>query len=161
MRIVTLLCIALSLVFTVSSARDAADSTAAFFNTKYNPKADPFRQLDSAKVEAAKTGRQILLDVGGEWCIWCHRMDDLFRANPDLADLLTKHYVILKINMSMDNKNEVFLAQFPKIDGYPHLFVLDAAGKLVQSQNTGDLEEGKGHSKEKMAEFLKKWAKKK
>lgn len=161
MRIISPLCIALAFFVSMSSAREAVDSTSAFYNTKYNPKADPFRQLDSAKAEAAKTGRQILLDVGGEWCIWCHRMDDLFRANKDLAELLTQHYVIVKINMSMDNKNEVFLAQFPKIDGYPHLFVLDASGKVVQSQNTGDLEEGKGHSKEKMAEFLKKWAKKK
>ncbi len=135
-------------------------ATDQFFDKKYDPTANPFRQLDAAKEQAAKEGKRILLDIGGEWCIWCHRLDDLFRSNTDLADLVTKNYVVMKVNVSMDNKNEVFMAQYPKVAGYPHLFILDADGKMVHSQDSGQLEEGKGHSKEKVAEFLKKWAKK-
>lgn len=131
-----------------------------FFDRKYDPTANPFRQLDTAKEQAANEGKRILVDVGGEWCIWCHRLDDLFRANKDLADLVNKYYVVMKVNVSIDNKNEIFMAQFPKVAGYPHLFILGGDGKLVHSQDSGQLEEGKGHSKEKVAEFLKKWVKK-
>lgn len=141
---------------------DAAKETPAsseFFDRKYDPAVNPFRQLDAAKEQAAKEGKRILVDVGGEWCIWCHRLDDLFRANKDLAEQVTKHYVLMKVNVSMDNKNEIFMAQFPKVAGYPHLFVLEADGRLVHSQDSGQLEEGKGHSKEKVADFLKKWRK--
>jgi len=158
-RISTFLGLTILFACLASFAADQADSTSAFYNTQYDPAADPSLQLAGAKIKAAETDRRILLDIGGEWCIWCHRMDDLFRANKDLADLLTKHYVIVKINVSKGNENTAFMAQFPKVAGYPHLFVLDANGELVHSQETGQLEEGKGHSREKMAEFLRKWAK--
>ncbi len=69
-----------------------------------------------------------------------------------------QNYVVLKINYSKENKNAAFLAQFPKIAGYPHLFVLNTKGKLLHSQNTGDLESGKQHDREKVFAFLKQWA---
>ncbi|MEK6650706.1 MAG: thioredoxin family protein [Bacteroidota bacterium] len=159
MRIVSGIMLAFLLLVLVAPAQDKAPATAEFYDIKYDAAANPFRQLDAAKEEAAKSGKRILLDIGGEWCIWCHRMDDLFRANKDLSELLTKNYVIAKINVSMENKNEIFMAQFPKVAGYPHLYVLEADGKLVHSQDTGQLEEGKDHSKEKVTEFLKKWRK--
>ncbi|MCU0453458.1 MAG: thioredoxin family protein [Bacteroidetes bacterium] len=167
MRIVSALCVIMLFVLPRVTAQEKPASeetkpaaTAEFFDRKYDPSANPFRQLDVAKEQAAQESKRILLDVGGEWCIWCHRLDDLFRANKDLADLVNKHYVIMKVNVSMDNKNEIFMAQYPKVAGYPHLFILDADGKMVHSQDSGQLEEGKGHSREKVAEFLKKWAKK-
>lgn len=166
MRPITMLLFTLLLARPIAQAQEKAPSaeptapTSEFFDRKYDPTANPFRQLDAAKEQAAKEGKRILLDVGGEWCIWCHRLDDLFRANKDLTDLVKKNYVVMKVNVSIDNKNEIFMAQFPKVAGYPHLFVLDADGKVIHSQDSGQLEEGKGHSKEKVAEFLKKWAKK-
>lgn len=131
-----------------------------FFDVKFDPTANPVKQLDAAKVEAAKSGKRILLDVGGEWCSWCHRLDQLYRSNPDLAEFLKANFIPVKINVSTENKNADFLAQFPKFPGYPHIFVLDEKGKLLHSQDTGALEEGKGHSKTKVMEFLKQWAKK-
>jgi thiol:disulfide interchange protein len=157
MRITSPIVCAFLFLVPVAPAQDKAPAAVEFHDIKYDPAANPFRQLDIAKEEAAKSGKRILLDIGGEWCIWCHRMDDLFRTNKDLSDLVIKNYLVVKINVSMDNKNEIFMAQFPKVAGYPHLYVLEADGKLVHSQDTGQLEEGKGHSKEKVAEFLRKW----
>ena len=147
------------LVFVVlPSAILSAQSEIPFFKKHYDPKADPAVDLKSAIVEAQHTGRNILLDVGGEWCIWCHRLDSLFEQNPGLSDFLLKNYVPLKINVDSKNRNKEFLAQFPEIEGYPHLFVLNSDGKLTHSQETGALEEGKHHSPEKMMAFLKEWA---
>ena len=132
-----------------------------FYDVKYDTTADPFKDLQTAVAVAQKTDRNILLDVGGEWCIWCHRLDSLFRDNKDLAEYLKENYVPLKINFSKANKNEKFLSQFPEIPGYPHLFVLDSNGKLIHSQDTGQLEEGKKHSKAKVFAFLRQWSPKK
>lgn len=136
----------------------AQDGDVVFFDTDYDVKVDPFDQLTEAKALARDGNKLILLDVGGEWCIWCHRLDDFFRGNKDISDYLIEHYVPVKINFSLENKNEEFLRQYPKAAGYPHIYVLDRDGLLVHSQNTGDLEEGKGHSREKVMAFLKKWA---
>ena len=125
---------------------------------KFDPKRDAAKDIADAVTVAGKEGKRILLDVGGEWCIWCHRLDKLFEDNKDLADFLRKHYVVVKVNYSPENHNERVLSNYPTIKGYPHLFVLDEGGKLLHSQDTGELESGKQHDHDKVLNFLKKWA---
>ncbi|HTR99052.1 MAG TPA: thioredoxin family protein [Bacteroidota bacterium] len=125
---------------------------------RFDPARDADADIRAAVAEASKTGKRVLLDVGGEWCIWCRRLDTLFTTHSDLRSFRDAHYVVVKVNWSPENKNERVLSRYPKVAGYPHLFVLDAEGKLVHSQNTGDLEKGKGHDPVKVMEFLKQWA---
>lgn len=125
--------------------------------TKFDPKRDAAQDIQNATVEAKRTGKRVLLDVGGDWCIWCRRLDSLFVANRDLADLLHKEFVVVKVNWSKENKNEAVLSRYPKIPGYPHLFVLDSDAKLLHSQDTSELESGNHHDREKVMAFLKKW----
>lgn len=124
----------------------------------FNPLADPAKDLKAALAKAKKENKRVILDVGGEWCVWCHRLDAFLMEQPTVRALLEPSYVWMKVNFSQENKNEKFLAAYPKIQGYPHLFVLDAAGKLLHSQDTGLLEEGSGYSLEKVTTFLKAWA---
>jgi thioredoxin-related protein len=126
---------------------------------KFDPARDPDADVRSATVEAKRTGKRILLDVGGEWCIWCRRLDTLFMKNPELADQLHEGFVTVKVNYSKENKNEKFFSGFPKVPGYPHLFVLDESGKLLHSQDTGVLESGKGYDPAKIVDFMNSWGK--
>lgn len=124
----------------------------------YDTKADPAQDLKIALAEARRTGKRVLLDVGGKWCGWCRTMDKFFEEHEDMLALREKNYVMLKVNFSPENKNEAFLGQYAKIEGYPHLFVLDSNGKMLHSQNTGDLELGKSYDLGKFTAFLKQWA---
>jgi thioredoxin-related protein len=126
--------------------------------SKYDPKRDAAQDIRDAAAEAKRTNRRVLLEVGGEWCSWCHHMDDFFQANPDLTALRDKSFVTVKINFSDENRNKEVLAQYPAIEGYPHLFVLDSAGALVHSQDTGALEEGKSYNLDRFTTFLAYWA---
>ena len=99
----------------------------------------------------------MLVDVGGEWCAWCHIMDSFFAANEQARALRDANYVWLKVNWSKENKNEALLSKWPRIDGYPHLFVLDADGSLVHSQDTSLLEQGQGYDAAKFVAFLRAW----
>jgi len=128
-----------------------------FYDMPYDTVADPFAQIQAAQLTAVREHKLILLDVGGEWCVWCHRLDTFFRTHADVAEYLEAHYVPVKINYSLANKNEPFLSTMPKVPGFPHLFVLDEDGKLVHSQDTAELEEGKGYSTEHVMAFLRKW----
>jgi thiol:disulfide interchange protein len=131
-------------------------------NTKATEKFDPSRNarkdIEDSIARAKKTHKRIILDVGGEWCIWCHRLDDYFAQNAGLKKLREENFIWLKINFSPENENKELLATYPEIPGYPHLFVLDENGKLLHSQNTGDLEAGKSYDLDKMSAFLKKWS---
>jgi len=126
--------------------------------TKFDPSNDPSKDLQLAVAEAQKTGKNIILDVGGEWCIWCHRIDSFIEGHEEINNFLHNNFVIMKVNYSQENKNENFLSAYPKISGYPHFFVLDKDGKLLHSQDTGKLEEGKDYNPEKFMSFLRVWA---
>ncbi|KLD77862.1 thioredoxin family protein [Xanthomonas hyacinthi] len=137
----------------------AADvAAAAALGAQFDPNRDPANDLETAEVEAKRGGKRILLDVGGEWCSWCHILDDFIEGDAEVRSFRDANYVWVKVNYSDDNKNEAFLAQYPKIEAYPHLLVLDADGKLLHSQFTGELEKGKGYDRKKFFDFLKQWA---
>ena len=125
---------------------------------KFDPQANPTFELKKTIKLAKKENKRIILDVGGEWCIWCHRIDEFIAQNKEINEFMHKNFVVLKINYSKENKNEKFLSRFPKIEGYPHFFVLEKNGKLLHSQNTGLLEKGKSYDPEKMMDFLKEWS---
>ncbi len=127
--------------------------------SSFDPSRDAAADIRAAVLEASRTNRRVLLDVGGEWCIWCRRLDTLYATHPDLSAFLAKHFVLVKVNYSKENKNEAVLSQYPKIPGYPHYFVLESNGTLLRSQDTGALEAGKGHDPAKVMAFLKEWAK--
>lgn len=125
---------------------------------KYDPARNAEQDIREAVAEADRVGKRVLLEVGGEWCIWCHIMDTYFEKNPELLAYREKNFVMLKINFSEENKNEQALSRYPQINGYPHLFVLDRDGKLLHSQDTGPLEEGKSYNLDKFMAFLKEWS---
>jgi thiol:disulfide interchange protein len=120
----------------------------------YDPRRDPEKDLADAKAEAQKSGKNILIVVGGEWCSWCHTLDRFFREHSELAELRDKNYVTIKVNMSQENQNRAFLSRFPRIHGYPHLLVLDSDGNLIKSQPTNELEQGNGYNAERFRKFL-------
>ena len=125
---------------------------------KYDPARDANKDIRDAVGEAKRTSKRVLLDVGGEWCVWCHRMDSFIEQNADLAKILEQHYVVVKINVDPKNRNQAVLSHYPNVPGYPHLFVLDMNGKLLRSQDTSELEAGKSYDLERFKSFLAKWA---
>lgn len=120
---------------------------------------DPKKDLFDAVETARKENKIILMDVGGDWCIWCRKLDIVFHENEEIAQLLEKYYVILKVNYSKEQKNEDFLSKYPKIPGYPHFFVLNSQGELLLSHNPENFEIDKGYDISKIVEFLQTtWA---
>ena len=124
----------------------------------YDPKRDPAADLSAAVEQAGKSGKRIMLEIGGEWCHWCHLLEGFFRSHDDMRKQLEENFVVVKVNFSPENENEAFLSGYPEFRGYPHIFILDSNGDVLHSQNTGLLEKGEGYDTEKMKKFLTKWS---
>jgi thiol:disulfide interchange protein len=139
-------------------AQDAQPAQKPTSARLYDPSRNAEQDILNAQAEAKRTGKNVLVEVGGNWCIWCRYMHDFFVQHADLAALRDKNYVLVDVNFSPENENKDVLSRYPKIPGYPHLFVLDADGKLLHSQNTSELEQGRGYNPDKMKEFLVKWS---
>src|SRR6185369_8748926 len=149
----------LSLSFSVAGQNQTDPSLPGYVPvTRYDPNRNAETDIKDAVLEARRTGKRVLVDVGGEWCSWCHILDKFFDQNPKLLEYREQHYVMVKINFSPENKNDKLLSHYPTIPGFPHLFVLDAKGKLLRSQGTGELEAGKSYNAQKVYGFLRKWA---
>lgn len=136
----------------------AAHAFAGDLPSKFDPSRDAAADVAQATSMAKAQGKRVIIDVGGEWCTWCHIMDRFIAANRDVQALIDANYIWLKVNFSKQNTNEAVLSRWPKVAGYPHLFVLDADGKLLHSQDTSALEAGKGYDKRAFVAMLRKWA---
>ena len=133
------------------------DSHDAFIVHGYDPARDPRADLAMAVDRAQAENKNILLIVGGEWCIWCHMLQRYLDSNADVRDAFAASFVILKVNYSDDNKNAAFLGAYPRSTGYPDFFVLDPGGAFLAQQSTGDLEQGRGYNRARMMDFARRW----
>jgi len=131
---------------------------AAALPNVFDPARDAAADVAAAAAQAQREGKRVLVDVGGEWCSWCHILDRFFAADAEARALRERAFVMVKVNYSPANRNETLLARWPRIRGYPHLFVLAPDGTLLHSQDTGELEAGKGYDRAKVLAFLRAWA---
>ena len=126
----------------------------------YNPEANAKQDIADAVRQAAASGKHVLLQIGGNWCIWCLRFNALVTGNDTLNNYLQDNYEVVHVNYSTENKNEAVLASlgYPQRFGFPVFVVLDGEGKRLHTQNSAYLEEGKGHSAKKILEFFEDWS---
>ena len=154
----TLLAASLCVLTFACGERGAVQTSDHIPATKFDPSRDAEQDIDAGVAEAKRSGRRVLLDVGGEWCVWCKKLDQFFDDNQDVADFLHENFVLVKVNFSPENENERVLSRYPEMQGFPHFFVLDDAGRLLRSQGTAELEEGDHHDRAKVLAFLRRWA---
>ena len=124
----------------------------------FDSKRDAESDIKAAIAEAQRTGKRILLDIGGDWCQYCNQMDDFFRVHPELLQLRDDKFLTVAIYYGDDNKNKPALSQYSKVLGIPHFFVLEKDGTLLHSQHVLDLRQGGDYDANKMKRFLLAWA---
>lgn len=125
----------------------------------YDASRDPAADVKAALVEAKASGRRVLIEAGGNWCSWCLIMHKYFDERPELAALRDRNFVVVRVNVESGGPVPAALGAYPPPAGYPHLYVLDENGSLIQSQNTAELESGRSYDAEKVAFFLNAFAK--
>jgi thiol:disulfide interchange protein len=124
----------------------------------YDPGRDPSVDLAATLVRAGEENKRVILEIGGEWCVWCEYLDAYIKDTPTFRDRLNRDFIVMKVNFSKENENADFLANYPPAEGYPFLIILGSDGSLVGKQNTGELEAGRGYDDKKMMAFLKTWS---
>jgi len=144
------------LFFTCSTLFGQENSTS---KKLYDPSADAKSDIAMAIAQAKKENKHVFLQIGGNWCSWCIAFDKKVNETEELKKILTDNYVVYHLNYSKENTNSETLKQvgFPQRFGFPVFVILDAEGNRLHTQNSAYLEEGKGHSVEKIKEFLTGW----
>lgn len=125
----------------------------------YKPEENAKLALDSVLSEAAKQGKNVFVQIGGNWCSWCARFHELATKDKQVDSAIEKNFIVYHLNYSKENKNPELLKQFeyPQRFGFPVFIILDSKGRRLHTQNSSYLEEGKGYNKEKVISFLNDW----
>ena len=125
----------------------------------YNPEANAKLDIANAVAKADSTGKNVLLQIGGNWCPWCVKFNKFCTTDKVIDTLMKNNYVILHVNYSPENRNLDILKtlDYPQRFGFPVLVILDNKGKRLNTQDTGFLESGDGYDRNKVIEFLQDW----
>ena len=126
----------------------------------YNPDADVSVVISQGLTKAKAQNKHLLLQIGGNWCPWCIKFHQFCIDDKDISTLISRSYVIIKVNYSKENRNmaELKKLEYPQRFGFPVFVILDSEGKRIHTQNSAYLEEDKGYSKKKVLEFLGQWS---
>jgi thiol:disulfide interchange protein len=126
----------------------------------YDPAADATAELDAAIARAGSESKHVLVQVGGNWCSWCLKLDALMKREARIDSLLAADYVFVRVNYSKENHNTEVLERlaWPQRFGFPVLIVLDGSGDRLHTQDSGLLEKDGGHDPEQVERFLRLWA---
>ena len=127
----------------------------------YHPEENAAEKLKQLIKTAQKEHKNIMIQAGGNWCIWCLRFNQFVQTTPELKTLADENYLYYHLNYSKENKNEKIFSEYGNPGekyGYPVFVVLDENGKMIHVQDSAVLEEGSGYSKEKVKAFFAEWA---
>jgi thiol:disulfide interchange protein len=144
-------------LLTVSSICLQASEDLPLYSTVYDPARDAGDDAVAALALAKRTNRMVLIEVGGDWCAWCHILDRFIRSHPKVGHRLYETFVVLKVNVSEDNDNAEFMASMPPVLGYPHMYISDADGNILHSQDTADFLYDNRYSEQRFMDFFDRW----
>ncbi|MCG8575345.1 MAG: DUF255 domain-containing protein [Flavobacteriales bacterium] len=83
----------------------------------------PFNQEVFEK--SKKEQKLVLLDVGANWCHWCHAMDDSTYDDPEVITFLNEHFVLSKEDQ--DSRPDLYAAY--RSHGWPATIVFNSKGE--------------------------------
>jgi len=126
----------------------------------YKPDEDAQAKIDALLVKAKKERKNIIIQAGGNWCVWCLRFNDYIQKTPEIKKVVQSNFLYYHLNFSSENKNEAVFKKYAPEGaqlGYPFFIVLDPTGKVLKLQESGSLESGKGYDKTKVLAFFNQW----
>jgi thioredoxin-related protein len=127
----------------------------------YQPGENAAQEIAKAIKKAKAEGKNVFIQIGGNWCIWCARFHDFISNDPSLDSLIKASYVMYHLNYSKENYNASLLKKYgyPQRFGFPVFLVLNAEGKLIHTQDSWYLEDGrKSYDREKVISFFRNWS---
>ena len=133
----------------------------------YNEDINPIEQIDQAVFKAKASGKFVVCQVGGNWCIWCLRFADFITNDTTISKVINDNFEYIHVNYNPrksggEEKKMQAAALMKRLNncgrfGYPVFVVLDETGKVIHIQDSGFLEEGQSYSQEKVLQFFKNW----
>lgn len=129
----------------------------------YDEGANQIEQIDKAISKAAEDGKNVICQVGGNWCKWCLMFAEYITKDDEIRNFVDENYIYIHVNYNPRKPSDETATKMlkrlgnPGRFGYPALVVLDSEGKVIHIQDSSYLEDGNGYDKDKVVRFFKNW----
>lgn len=127
----------------------------------YDTKANANAAVDAAFARARKSGKRVLIDLGGNWCGDCVVLANFMRL-PEMKPFMAAHFEIVAVDVGRFDKNLQIPARFgitKRLDGVPTVIIAEPDGHFVNAGNTFALTDARHMTPQAIADWLAQWAK--
>ncbi len=127
------------------------------YDEKANADADVARAFDRAK----KSGKRVLLDLGGDWCPDCIVLANFMKL-PEIKRFVDAHYEVVVVDVGRFNRNLHIPARLgfaDKLRGVPAVLVFTPHKMLVNRGDVFTTANARGMTPKSLAEYLARYAK--
>jgi thiol-disulfide isomerase/thioredoxin len=127
----------------------------------YDTKANADAEVAAAVARAKKSGKLVLIDLGGNWCADCRILAGLMEL-PEMQAFLKAHYEIVSVDVGRFDKNLQIPARYgitDRLEGVPSVLIATADGKLLDAGHTAALADARHMTPQALADWLAEWAK--
>lgn len=116
-------------------------------------------ELADALAQAREQNKQVLIEFGGDWCIWSKRMERVL-AKSDMDRLITDNFLFLRCYMGYDGEHYFPFDRIdePNLKSVPYFILLNTDCEVVASSSTEQFEFWRFYRKGKLKKFLQRWA---
>ncbi len=117
--------------------------------------------VDAAFARARKSGKDVMIDLGGNWCADCRILSGLMEL-PELRAFLAAHYETATVDVGRFNRNLDIPARFgitERLEGVPAILIATPDGRLVNAGHVSAIEDARHMSPQALADWLAQWTK--
>ena len=118
---------------TDTSENRLKDSASPYLRSAAHQPVDWHEWGEEAFAHARAEGKPILLDIGAVWCHWCHVIDRESYENPEIAAMINKFYVPVKVDRDerpdVDSRYQSAISAISGQGGWPLTAFLTPDGK--------------------------------
>jgi thiol-disulfide isomerase/thioredoxin len=129
--------------------------------TPYDEGANADSAVNAAFVRAKKSGRRVLIDLGGNWCGDCVVLSNIMLL-PEMKPFLSAHFEIVSVDVGRFNRNLQIPARFgitSRLEGVPSVIIAEPDGKFVNQGRISALADARSMTPQAIADWLAQWAK--
>ena len=127
----------------------------------YDENANADAAVGAAFARAKKSGKRVMIDLGGNWCGDCIVLANLMQLS-ELKPFLASHFEIVSVDVGRFNKNLQVPARFgvtKRLEGVPAVIIAEPDGSFVNPGRITALADARHMTPQSIADWLAQWAK--
>lgn len=123
----------------------------------YDTTADAHAQISRGFAAAKRSGRNVLIDFGANWCPDCRMLNGVLQM-PQVEPWVRSHFEVVRVNVDRFNVNMDIPAQYGvKVRQIPTVLILTPDGKLLNADGTLTLGDARHMSAQAQVDLIAGW----